>query len=376
MNPLLVFFPYTESATLYTNAQWGKILECPVAEPTLLNGKFQFDEVGNLISDAVKINNSHLNSNILRSEVFLPELPISSKFGLLNEFGKRENDIIDIKDYNPIVISDIPSYIPIFEFIQTKYPEKTLIGLHEAETKELLLSDWQLQKRFINMLRKIDGYITYSDFGYNWFKGLGVNTIKLRLPLPDGFLNIRNDTTRLSNQRSIVFGIGTLNLDQSNLLTGLGIALQLLDKYNDVNCYAIGYSSKKDQVRYFEEINDRIKILNWLSPTEYIKVLSNASLVIQTGGRSLIGRPQVECAALGTPIVGNKDADMQSFLWPDLAVDIFNSSQLIHLAENILKDKKFREQSIKTAKTKLKEIPNRTVTKLLFEKFVSGLMHK
>lgn len=376
MNPLLIFFPYTESATLYTNAQWGKILGCPIVEPTLSNGKFQFDEVGDIIREAVKNNNSHLNSHILRSDVFLPELPLSAKFSHLNEYGKRVSKTVDIKDYNPIIISDIPSYIPIFEFIQKKYPDKILIGLHEAETNELLLSDWKLQKRFINILRKIDGYITYSDFGYNWFKGLGVNAIKLRLPLPDGFLDIKKTITKKSNDKSIIFGVGTLNLDQSNLLTGLGIALQLLDKYSDLNCYAIGYSSKENQAIYFEEINNRIKILNWLSPTEYLETLSNANLVIQTGGRSLIGRPQVECAVLETPIIGNKDADMQNFLWPDLAADRFNSYQLIQLVEKIMNDNKFREQSIKTAKTKLKEIPNRAETKSVFEKFVSDLLYK
>ena len=69
---------------------------------------------------------------------------------------------------------------------------------------------------------------------------------------------------------------------------------------------------------------------------DLMALVSKAAVVIDTAATSSGGRIQVECAALGTPCIGNTKNHMQMTLWEPLAVNIFDAGSLMVAINGVL----------------------------------------
>ena len=100
---------------------------------------------------------------------------------------------------------------------------------------------------------------------------------------------------------------------------------------------------KSDEL-YIEGLN-HLPYLSWL---DWMKALNNFKYAIHLNPNTIGGTFSLNCAYLGIPCIGNRDADTQRLCFPDLSIDVRDLSRARTLIKHLTNDPKFyRECSLR-----------------------------
>ena len=121
------------------------------------------------------------------------------------------------------------------------------------------------------------------------------------------------------------------------------------------------------------QIEDKITIvglginyLEYMSWTEWMYNLSRYKVGYMMSAATASGSFALNCAYLGIPCIGDKRADTQSILFPDLAVDVFDNEKALKLTFKLKNDLDFYlEVSNKAKELYKKEFTKEKMLELL-----------
>ena len=219
--------------------------------------------------------------------------------------------------------------------------------------------DTRLQAWWYNQLRAANGILVPNSTDIPFYKGLFPDKeIKvIRSVMTDEGL----DKTKFKPQENRTIVTGPLTREYNGFS-------QLLLAHNldmPVDIPPMGESRMpKDSWEMANNLG--VNYLQYMSWAEWMYNLSRYKVGYMMSAATASGSFALNCAYLGIPCIGDKRADTQSILFPDLAVDVFDNQKALELTFKLKNDLDFYiEVSNKAKRLYKKEFTKDKMLKLL-----------
>ena len=219
--------------------------------------------------------------------------------------------------------------------------------------------DTRLQAWWYNQLRAASGILVPNSTDVSFYKGLFPDKeIKvIRSVMTDEGL----DKTKFKPKENRTIVTGPLTREYNGFS-------QLLLAHNldmPVDIPPMG-ESRMPKDSWEMAPNLGVNYLQYMSWTEWMYNLSRYKVGYMMSAATASGSFALNCAYLGIPCIGDKRADTQSILFPDLAVDVFDNEKALELTFKLKNDLDFYiEVSNKAKRLYKQEFTKEKMLKLL-----------
>ena len=219
--------------------------------------------------------------------------------------------------------------------------------------------DTRLQAWWYNQLRAANGILVPNSTDIPFYKGLFPDKeIKvIRSVMTDEGL----DKTKFKPQENRTIVTGPLTREYN------GFSQVLIAHNTDmpIDIPPMG-ESRMPKDSWEMAPNLGINYLNYMSWVDWMYNLSRYKIGYMMSTATASGSFALNCAYLGIPCIGDKRADTQSILFPDLAIDVFDNKKALDLTLKLKKDLDFYiEVSNKAKRLYKKEFTKEKMLKLL-----------
>ena len=219
--------------------------------------------------------------------------------------------------------------------------------------------DTRLQAWWYNQLRAANGILVPNSTDVSFYKGLFPDKkIKvIRSVMTDEGL----DKTKFKPKEDRTIVTGPLTREYNGFS-------QLLLAHNldmPVDIPPMG-ESRMPKDSWEMASNLGVNYLQYMSWTEWMYNLSRYKVGYMMSAATASGSFALNCAYLGIPCIGDKRADTQSILFPDLAIDVFDNKKALNLTLKLKNDLDFYiEVSNKAKRLYKKEFTKEKMLQLL-----------
>jgi len=219
--------------------------------------------------------------------------------------------------------------------------------------------DTRLQAWWYNQLQVADGVFVPNSTDVNFYKGLfpHLDVRVIRSVMTDEGL----DKSKFLPKENKVIINGPMTLEYNGFS-------QIILAHNTgmpIDIPPMGESRMpKDSWDMADNLG--VNYLKYMSWTEWMYNLNRYKIGYMLVPAVASGSFALNCAYLGIPCIGDKRADTQSILFPDLAVDVFDNKKALELTLKLKNDLVFyNEVSIKAKALYNKEFTKEKMIKLL-----------
>ena len=255
-------------------------------------------------------------------------------------------------------ISDLyHNYHNVVSLLQEKFDEVYIY--QDGEIGWWNQVDTRLQAWWYNQLRASNGILVPNSTDIPFYKGLFPDKeIKvIRSVMTDEGL----DKTKFKPQENRTIVTGPLTREYNGFS-------QVLIAHNadmPIDIPPMG-ESRMPKDSWEMAPNLGINYLNYMSWVDWMYNLSRYKIGYMMSAATASGSFALNCAYLGIPCIGDKRADTQSILFPDLAIDVFDNKKALDLTLKLKKDLDFYiEVSNKAKRLYKKEFTKEKMLKLL-----------
>ena len=255
-------------------------------------------------------------------------------------------------------ISDLyHNYHNVVSLLQEKFDE--IYIYQDGEIGWWNQVDTRLQAWWYNQLRASNGILVPNSTDIPFYKGLFPDKeIKvIRSVMTDEGL----DKTKFKPQENRTIITGPLTREYNGFS-------QVLIAHNadmPIDIPPMG-ESRMPKDSWEMAPNLGINYLNYMSWVDWMYNLSRYKIGYMMSAATASGSFALNCAYLGIPCIGDKRADTQSILFPDLAIDVFDNKKALDLTLKLKKDLDFYiEVSNKAKRLYKKEFTKEKMLKLL-----------
>lgn len=222
--------------------------------------------------------------------------------------------------------------------------------------------DVKLQVWWYNQLQSSDGILVPNSTDVSFYKGLYPDKdIKvIRSVMTDEGL----DKTKFKPKENRTIITGPLTREYNGFS-------QLLLAHNldmPIDIPPMG-ESRMPRDSWDMASNLGVNYLHYMSWTEWMYNLSRYKIGYMLSSATASGSFALNCAYLGIPCIGDKRADTQRILFPDLAVDVFDNKKALELTLKLKNDLVFYDEvSIKAKTLYSKEFTKEKMINILKQK--------
>ena len=255
-------------------------------------------------------------------------------------------------------ISDLyHNYHNVVSLLQEKFDEVYIY--QDGEIGWWNQVDTRLQAWWYNQLRAATGILVPNSTDVSFYKGLFPDKeIKvIRSVMTDEGL----DKTKFKPQENRTIVSGPLTREYN------GFSQVLIAHNTDmpIDIPPMGESRMpKDSWEMARNLG--INYLQYMSWVDWMYNLSRYRIGYMMSAATASGSFALNCAYLGIPCIGDKRADTQSILFPDLAIDVFDNKKALDLTLKLKKDLDFYiEVSNKAKRLYKKEFTKEKMLQLL-----------
>lgn len=222
-------------------------------------------------------------------------------------------------------------------------------------------TDVKLQVWWYNQLSSSDGILVPNSTDVCFYRGI-FKDIPVRV-IRSVMTDVGLDNTKFKEKSGRTIITGPLTREYNGLIQVL-----LAHNYGlPIDIPPMGQSRMpKDSWEMANNIG--VRYLPYMSWIEWMYNLNQYELGYMMSTATASGSFALNCAYLGIPCIGDKRADTQSMLFPDLAVNSLDTQTALELTLKLKKDKEFYNSVIKKAKLVLNEEFNKSkMLKVLYE---------
>ena len=255
-------------------------------------------------------------------------------------------------------ISDLyHNYHNVVSLLQEKFDEVYIY--QDGEIGWWNQVDTRLQAWWYNQLRAANGILVPNSTDISFYKGLFPDKeIKvIRSVMTDEGL----DKTKFKPQENRTIVTGPLTREYNGFS-------QVLIAHNadmPIDIPPMG-ESRMPKDSWEMAPNLGINYLQYMSWVDWMYNLSRYKIGYMMSTATASGSFALNCAYLGIPCIGDKRADTQSILFPDLAIDVFDNKKALDLTLKLKKDLDFYiEVSNKAKRLYKKEFTKEKMLQLL-----------
>lgn len=270
-------------------------------------------------------------------------------FGSRIHFPLRAN-VEKLKDYDAVwftMSKQIREYelrwMELLTQFKEKWPEKKVILHQEGEAEFYLMrpsTAWNIQRDWVLTLKdKIDLLLTHNARDaslYRYFVDKG--EVEAWRTVQD----VDKITPYLIPPSEKAENIGISTYDgRAGGLVGLAVASKVYDRITQVtrSVYADGREGVFcDRFGVCPTVTRQSGWFDWL------KQITDVYFYLHPMPAASAGRDTIACAALGIPVIGNKNLDAQMHLFPELAVDVYDTRKQEELVRELLYSRQPRRE--------------------------------
>jgi hypothetical protein len=226
-----------------------------------------------------------------------------------------------------------PRWMDVLHRLKDETDVKVVL-FQEAETAWPTTRPWDEQKSFIELLGKVDLFLTHNHRDIEFWGRLrgGKSTSRWKTCLDIGSIAQYAINPDRKTTKPILFGS---SYDQrANGLAGL-IACRNLGYPLWHQNRSTGYEDRNREVPQLlgVKIQKEIPHCGW---DPWAREIAGAYIAVHPMPAAAAGRDQIAFAALGIPCIGNMELDIQRELFPNLSIDIFDVNQIEQKAKYII----------------------------------------
>lgn len=197
-----------------------------------------------------------------------------------------------------------------------------VVLFQEAETAWPTTRPWEEQKSFIELLGKVDLFLTHNERDVDmWgaFRG-GRPTMRWRTSMDLSIVQQYGIASEFKPARPII--VGSSYDQRGNGLMGLVACRNFTNDLWHQN-RSTGYEDRTAEAPGLVgvDISKEIPHSGWF---QWLSAIAGAYIAVHPMPAAAAGRDQIAFAALGIPCVGSQDLDVQRELFPDLAVNHYD----------------------------------------------------
>ena len=222
-----------------------------------------------------------------------------------------------------------------------------------------IFQDMPINQQFwhYNVLADVDGILTENKTDIPYFRGL-VGGSKPIHDIPSLMIEDAFDShgiTHENDRKGVIIG--------GNFVRWYGgFDSYIIAREFNIPISSVSMGRKQKE----EDMIPDISYLPYLTWSEWIVTLSQFKYAVHLMPTIAAGTFAMNCAYLGIPCIGDKRADTQSILFPDLAVDVFDNKKALDLTIKLKNDLDFYiEVSNKAKRLYKKEFTKEKMLKLL-----------
>lgn len=228
-----------------------------------------------------------------------------------------------------------------YEF-KEKWPDKKLILHQEAEAEWFLMRpgpEWSSQLEMMELLKdKVDIFLAHNQRDRSLYQSFMKRGRAVTWRTVQDVARVAPYRQKPAEKRKTV-GVSTYD-GRANGLLGLCIASSVTDDITQITRSAYHDNRNAEANAHFGVKPWVVKELPWL---DWIDPLSNIYVYLHPMPAAAAGRDTIACAALGIPVIGNKNLDAQVELFPDLAIDPYDTPLMKKLLTDLLGSEEFHE---------------------------------
>lgn len=255
--------------------------------------------------------------------------------------------VLDIRDnisvlnnYDVVIFLDVDRYLDNAIQICQECTCKTVF-FPEGTIQIYLKMPFDHQKLFYELLQSVDLIGAAEENMVDWYETVfSTKAFFMHIPITDDFIK---GSYRNMPKRDVVMVCCNLGMDQerhkTNLITSLGILRKLGKK-------CILCDVQKEQIPFFKEkmgVNV-VSCVGRASVDEYLKGMRQSVCLLAPSAIIGTSRNAIAGAAVGTPVIGNRDSHTQQRLWPALGTYIYDTEEMISLVNQLYEQKDFYNQ--------------------------------
>jgi len=338
------------SASDYAQYVWGEILDVSFAVPVDSDGRSVFAAViekrrGFLMQRDGFLVGESLTLSRCRPDARYSTLARTFDYGDTETAGN--GDVIDLRHCSTIFVAFFSGYFDYINWLREELPNARIILVQDDSVEEFQYSRSDLQHSGLSAIRKANGMITYQDEMQSLAEVLCDKVLKVHHPMHPTF-SPKRSTDRVSGL--ICIGVGCWNYDLMNLLTAVAVFSRVRAQLGPhVQGEFLGvHEYQRDEYAEFLS-KERIALRPWRRHAAYYDAIGSYDVVLNLNGRAVAGRVSAEAALLGTPVVGNEAADMQSYCWPHLSVNRFDAAGSSESVLRLMCDDQYRRDQLALA---------------------------
>lgn len=242
--------------------------------------------------------------------------------------------------------------------IREKFPHVRQIGLSDHPLSahvSRLTTDKQVA--YINDLQYLDGIMALTEEERQWYQTAVPSkpVIKGGLPFPFETYEARYGHLRDQPKKYIALGVGAADTDRNFISSALVFNRLRLEYpelegvYLSLPSYLIGSTS------YLAETFEGIYLHERVNMDEFYGILSQCKFVINLADRNTPGRLEGEAAFFKIPVIGSNRLELQTELYPKLAVSPFELESAVYMAKDLLDSQSLRDYLGNQAYARLKK---------------------
>lgn len=226
-----------------------------------------------------------------------------------------------------------PRWMDVLHHLKDKTNIKVVL-FQEAETSWPMNLSWEELKSFIELLNKVDLFLTHNQRDVRLWGALrkGVSA-RWRTCLDIRIAEQYRIEPQYKDGRPILFGSSYDG--RANGLTGLVACKDLGHPLWHQN-RSTGYHDRNDEMPALTGVTiaKEIPLGSW---EHWLKEIAGAYVAVHPMPAAAAGRDQIAFAALGIPCIGNFELDIQRELFPALAIEPFDVDRIEQNVEWLLR---------------------------------------
>lgn len=228
--------------------------------------------------------------------------------------------------------------------IRTRYPGVKQIGLsdHPLSTHISKL-EAAGQLAYLSDLEYLDGIMALTEEERQWYSIAvpSVPVIKSGLPFPFDTYTERYGRFKESEKQYIGLGVGASDNDR-NFISSWAAFRVLQAMHPELQGVFLSIPQPLlQQVNFLADHGENVFIHQRTEMDEFYDILSQCKFVINLADRNTPGRIQAEAAFFGVPVIGSNRLELQTELYPELAVKPYELARVVAMSELLLDDPEY-----------------------------------
>lgn len=345
------YVPDTDAPSNFDTSILGDLLGADVGWPVTESGSSLQFAKGEKQDEEVLQTPIHYPTGTCYNERYV----VSDDEEMSTQVELATGEQVSVGDYEVVLVSHFWMHHFYLSYLLDEFPEVSFIGVQEESVQDVMQSSSRLQMAHFDTITRLDGYIAFNEQFRRWIAPHCPNVLKTRLPVPKQQFDDIDVLPRDQRRNAVCLGTGTWNIDLANFYSNVRVLERVRESDAKYQGEIVGILDRqRPDTDGFTEQLEFVSVEGFIDEDWYARI-ADFDFAILLSARATADRVAADLAGVGVPCIGNLHNDFQSLCFPDLSVEPHDVSTAVTLAEQLLHDDQFWQQTVAQARRQIQK---------------------